>query len=286
MRILEVKSILQPNHNFNLYRGCTHGCIYCDSRSLCYEVGDFENVAIKKDALRLMESELAQKRKKVLLTTGSMSDPYVPLEKELRLTEGALKLINRFGFGISALTKSDLICRDIPLYQAIDNHYRAVVCLTVTTWDDQLAKRIEPNAALPSRRFQVLSEFAKSDIATGIWMTPILPFIEDTEANITGIVDRAAEAGVKFIVGFGMGTTMREGSRDYFYRQLDRLFPGLRRRYEQTYGNQYICPSPRQKALQRIFQERTEARGIAIKSDDINQFYQKRAPLIQISLFD
>ncbi|MDD4988009.1 MAG: radical SAM protein [Candidatus Izemoplasmatales bacterium] len=285
MRILEVKSIIQPNNSFNLYRGCTHGCIYCDSRSFCYDVGDFENVGVKKDALILMENELARRRHPALLTTGSMSDPYVPLEKDLKLTLGALKLIRQYGFGISTLTKSDLILRDLDLYHEIDKRYRAVVSLTVTTWDDKLAKQIEPNVALPSRRFEVLAAFKQKGITTGIWMTPILPFIEDNEANISGIVERAAQSGVQFIIGFGMNTTMRPGSRDYFYQQLDRLFPGLRRRYEKAYGEKYICPSPNQKKLQELFEKLTSDKGIVTKQSDMKPFYQKKADAIQLSLF-
>jgi DNA repair photolyase len=285
MRIIDVKSIIQPNNNFNLYRGCTHGCIYCDSRSVCYEVGEFENIAVKKDALVLMEQELSRRRQRVMLTTGSMSDPYVHLEKELRLTEGALKLIETYRFGISTLTKSDLITRDLALYQAIDKAYRAVVCLTITTWDDDLARVLEPQAALPSKRFQVLKTFSDAQITTGIWMTPILPFLEDTDENILGIVKRAAAAGVKFIVGFGIGTTMREGSRDYFYQQLDRHFPGLRAKYEWTYGKKYICPSPRQKELQTLFETACNAHGIVTKHDEMSRFYLRRDQAEQLSLF-
>lgn len=284
MRIIEAKRIIQPNNGFNLYRGCLHGCIYCDSRSLCYQVGDFENIAIKKNTLGLVEAELRRKRKKAVLRTGAMSDPYIPLEKELVLMQGVLKLIARFGYGISVLTKSSLIERDIDWYEKINTSYRSVVQMTITTLSDELAKKIEPHVSLPSERIRTLKKFADHHIPTGIWMTPILPFLLDTEENITEIVEAAHTANVRFIVCFGIGTTMREGSRDYFYAQLDRLFPGVKERYIQTYRDRYICPSPKERTLTTLFHTLCDAYGIAYSWDRILPFFESTEPK-QMTLF-
>jgi DNA repair photolyase len=284
MRIIEAKRIIQPNNGFNLYRGCLHGCIYCDSRSLCYQVGDFENIAIKKNTLGLVEAELGRKRKKAVLRTGAMSDPYIPLEKELCLMQGVLKHIARFGFGISVLTKSSLIERDIDWYEKINTSYRSVVQMTITTLSDELARKIEPHVSLPSERIRTLKKFADQNIPTGIWMTPILPFLLDTKENITEIVEAAHAANVRFIVSFGMGTTMREGSREYFYTQLDRLFPGLKERYIETYHDRYICPSPKERELTTLFQTLCDTYGIAYSWDQISHFFEPREPK-QLTLF-
>jgi len=274
MRYIDVKRIVQPNNNFNLYRGCTHGCIYCDSRSLCYEVGDFENVAVKKDALKLMESELSRKRKKVVLTTGSMSDPYVHLEKELKITEGALKLIEKYGFGVSVLTKSAMILRDIEIYKRINRQFKAIVSLTLTTTDDLLASVIEPHVSLPSERLEVLRKFSDAGITIGVWMSPILPYLEDNEENIRAIVSKAKAAGVTYILCFGVGTTMREGSREYFYKNLDLHFPSLKEQYVKTYNNNYICPSPVAEKLYQIFTTMCDEFGIIYHEDEIFKLFK------------
>ncbi len=283
MRYIDVKRIVQPNNNFNLYRGCTHGCIYCDSRSLCYEVGDFENIAVKKDALELMESELSRKRKKAILTTGSMSDPYVHIESGLKITEGALKLIEKYGFGVSVLTKSAMILRDIEIYKNINRRFKAIVSLTLTTTDDLLASVIEPHVSLPSERLEVLRKFSDQGITTGVWMSPILPFLEDNEKNIKAIVDKAKAAGVTYILCFGLGTTMREGSREYFYKNLDLHFPGLKEQYIKTYKNSYICPSPVADKLYKVFSAMCEELGIIYRQEEISQLFKSNNE--QLSLF-
>jgi len=230
---------------------------------------------VKKDALVLFDSELGRKRKKAVLTTGSMSDPYVHIEAELRLMQKALELIAKHGFGISVLTKSDLILRDIDLYKQIDRNLKAVVSLTVTTTDDLLAAKLEPHVARPTRRFEVLGEFARQGISTGIWMSPVLPFLEDTEENVVSIVKAAAKNGVAYIQAFGIGTTMREGSRDYFYSQLCRLFPGLKERYQSAYGQNYICPSPNEKKLLQLFRDACDEFGIIHDQKSINELIYK-----------
>ncbi len=284
MRTIAVKRIIQPNNNFNLYRGCTHGCIYCDSRSDCYQVGDFENVAIKQNAVALVAKELASKRHKTVLTTGSMSDPYVQIEKELEITKQVLQLIEKYRFGVSVLTKSDLLLRDIDIYERINKNHKAIVQMTVTTTDDRLARIIEPRVSPPSRRFAVLREFSARGITTGIWMTPILPFIEDTEANILAIVENARAAGVAFIIAFGIGTTMRAGSREHYYDHLDRLFPGVKQRYIDTYGDKYICNSPDSKRLLEVFRTACDRLGIIHDQQTIRDLFKMRAPE-QMTLF-
>lgn len=231
-----------------------------------------------------MEAELKRKRKKAILTTGSMSDPYLHLESELHVTEQALALIAKYGFGISVLTKNAMIERDLDWYRKINQNYKALVQMTITTTDDEIAKKIEPNVSLPSERLSTLRRFSEAGITTGIWMTPILPFITDTEANIVSIVESAKAAGVKYIVQFGFATTMREGSREHFYSELDKHFPGLRKQYEMTFRNQYICPSPKASQLQNVFQQACLEAGILFKPQDIHNLFQSN--IQQVSLFE
>jgi DNA repair photolyase len=267
---IEAKSILLPNKTFNLYKGCSHGCIYCDSRSDCYEIEDFDMVKVKKNAVYILNQELASKKEKSMLRTGGMSDPYVHLERTLKVTESCLKVIYQHGFGINVLTKSDLILRDLELYKNINNRYKAIVQMTITTTDDKLASKIEPHVTLPSKRFEALKKFSDEGITTGIWMTPLLPFICDTKENIKSIVYKAKEAGVTFILVFGFGTTLRSGSRDYFYDALDKLFLNYRTLYEKTYKNQYICDSPYAKELKTYFEALCDEVGIIYDHEAIN----------------
>lgn len=274
MQTTAAKSIIQANHNFNLTRGCTHGCIYCDTRSVCYQVGPLEVITLKEHALQTMAKELGRKRRKVVLTTGAMSDPYLPHEAVLSLMRGALKLIADHYFGIAVLTKSDRILLDIDLYALIHSRAKAIVQLTITTTDDDLAAKIEPHVSRPSKRLEALGKFAQRGIPTGIWLTPVLPWLTDTEENIQAIVTAAAAHGVTFIRNFGMGTTMRTGSREYFYERLDALFPGLKARYMQTFGNCYVCPSPNHAHLEQVFQTACEQYGILYKEADIQALFR------------
>ena len=244
MRKIEAKSLIGSNYNFNLYRGCSHGCIYCDSRSLCYRIGDFNDIMVKTNAISLLDQELTRKRNKVLLTTGSMSDPYLPLEKDLKLMRGCLEVINKHGFGIGILTKSDLILRDSDLLKVINDKAKVIVDMTITTYDDKLCKVLEPNVAPTSRRFEVLKEYAKMGIEVGIWLGPILPFINDDINNLVNILGEAHKIGVSHIIVFAFGLTLREGNREYFYQELDKCFPKLKARYIKNFGNSYECLSP------------------------------------------
>jgi DNA repair photolyase len=285
LKSIPAKSIIQSNHNFNLYKGCTHGCIYCDSRSECYQIKDFLDIKYKENALQIMENELIRKRNKIILTTGSMSDPYLPIESKLLLTQGALKLILKYNFGVAVLTKSSDIERDIDLYKAINQNQKAIVCMTLTTIDDSLAKKIEPNVSLPSRRLETLKKMNEAGITTGVWMTPLLPFICDTEENIKRIISACHDVGVKFVIEFGIGTTMRKGSREYFYQKLDEQFPGLKHKYIKTYQDQYICNSPQHEYLRKKLIENCELYGILYKKEDIDALMKLKS-YQQLSMFE
>lgn len=256
MHFVDAKGILSARNGMNIYRGCTHGCIYCDSRSRCYGfTHPFEDIEVKRNAPALLEQKLRSKRKKCMIGTGAMCDPYLHCEEELRLTRACLEIIDRYGFGVSVLTKSDRILRDLDLLGSIQEKSKAVAQMTLTTWDDRLCRIIEPEVCVTSRRLEVLRTMKEAGIPTVVWMTPLLPFINDTKENLEGILEGCLEAGVKGILCFGMGLTLREGNREYFYQALDRHFPGLRREYQRRYGNAYELPSPRHRELQQIFDD-------------------------------
>ena len=240
LHFVQAKGILSQNNGINVYRGCTHGCIYCDSRSLCYQNPQpFEDIEVKENAPQLLEAALRSRRKRCMIGTGAMCDPYIHAEAELRITRRCLELISRYEFGAAVLTKSDLIMRDIDLLDEINRKTRAVVQMTLTTADEELCRIIEPNVCTTARRFEVLCEMRGRGIPTVVWFSPLLPFINDTEENVLKIVDYASRAGCYGVMCFGMGLTLREGNREYFYAALDRHFPGLRERYEQRFVNYY-----------------------------------------------
>ncbi len=263
MHYVKAKGILSPTNGMNLYRGCSHGCIYCDSRSKCYHMEHaFEDIEVKENAVGLLEAALKRKREKCMLSTGSMTDPYLPLEEELGTVRRALALAKRYGFGFTLITKSARVLRDLDLLQAINEETKCVVQMTLTTADEALCKKLEPNVSTTSERVAALKTLRDAGIPTVVWLCPILPFLNDTEENIRGILDQCAEAGVYGVICFGMGLTLREGNREYFYAALDRLFPGLKERYVRTYGNAYEIPSPRSEALMRLFRSFCRDRGI------------------------
>lgn len=263
MREVTAKSILSGRNNMNIYRGCTHGCIYCDSRSECYGMTDtFEDIAVKTNAAELLDQALSKKRKKAVITTGSMTDPYIPLEKALCSMRNCLEIIERHGFGASILTKSDLVLRDIDLLQKINQKAKCVVQMTLTTYDDALCRKLEPNVAVTSRRLEVLQEMRKAGIPTVVWMTPILPFINDTEENIRGILSYCIDAKVRGLINFGIGMTLRRGDREYYYKKLDELFPGMKHRYMHAFGTAYAIKSPDSDKLERLVKEICRENGI------------------------
>ena len=291
MHFINAKGILTGNHGrcgMNIYRGCSHGCIYCDSRSLCYQFKHpFEDIEVKQNAPELLEQALKSKRKKCMIGTGAMSDPYMHCEKELQLTRRCLEIIKANEFGVAIQTKSDLILRDIDLLDEINRSTKCVVQITLTTYDDDLCKILEPNVCNSKRRIEVLEEMQKRGIPTIVWITPILPFINDTEENIKAILDECIRTGVKGIIDFGMGLTLRDGDREYYYAALDKSFPGMKERYIKQYGNSYELPSPKAKELEELFQKTCKENGIMSDPEDcfrfMNEFPEKYQ---QISLFD
>ena len=275
MHFINAKSILTP-HSMNIYRGCTHGCIYCDSRSKCYQfTHDFEDIEVKQNAPELLEATLRKKRKRCMVGTGAMGDPYIPIEKELQLTRRCLEIIDRYNFGIALQTKSDLILRDLDLLTHINQKTKAVVQMTLTTADDNLCKKIEPGVCPTSRRFEVLQACHKAGIPTVVWFSPLLPFINDTKENVEGIVDYCARADVHAIICFGIGVTMREGNREYFYAALDRHFPGLKQRYIQTFGNNYMVNSPNNNALMSHLANLCKRSNIILGTDSVFKWMEE-----------
>ncbi len=289
MHEIEAKSILSARGGMNVYRGCTHGCIYCDSRSTCYQMDHaFEDVAVKRNAPELLEDALRRKRRRCMIGTGSMCDPYLPLERETCLTRRCLEVIGRYGFGVSVLTKSDLILRDLDLLKHINAQTKAVVCTTFTTFDENLCRILEPHVCTTRKRFEMLDIMRQNGIHTGVWLCPILPFINDTEENLRGLLDYCFAAGVEVIVNFGMGVTLRDGDRQYFYKQLDAHFPGLKERYISTFGGRYECPSPNAGRLSRIFREECKAHGVICDPDRAMEYlmeFEDRQAGEQLNLF-
>lgn len=262
------------DYNMNLYRGCSHRCIYCDSRSNCYHIDNFDIVRGKENALYVLEQELYKKRKKGVIGIGSMSDTYNPLEKEYEQTRGALKLISKYGFGVSIDTKSDLILRDIDLLKEINSNNNVIVKFTITTPYDELSKIIEPNVCASSERLQAIKKLSDSGIFVGIMMNPVLPFITDNEEDIKELVKLAYENGAKFIHTY-MGMTLRENQRDYYFDKLDEHFIGLKEKYIKYYGDRYNCVVLNAKRLYKIFIDECNKYGILYNMNDIIKAYKK-----------
>ena len=293
MHFVDAKWILTGSgghYGMNIYRGCTHGCIYCDSRSRCYQfTHPFEDIEVKQNAPKLLEKALKSKRKKCMIGTGTMSDPYMHCEENLRLTRKCLEIILENDFGVAIQTKSDRILRDIDLLSKINRSAKCVVQMTLTTYDDDLCRILEPNVCITKRRIEVLEEMRNNGIPTIVWLTPILPFINDTEDNISGILNMCIEARVYGVICFGMGLTLREGNREYFYEQLDRLFPDLKEKYIHTYGNQYMIESSNNKNLMRLFHRKCEENGIVHDNEQIFnylRFFEEKNDSRQLSIWD
>lgn len=295
MEYIPAKTILQKNkssdwfgndYNMNLYRGCCHGCIYCDSRSECYHVEDFDTVRAKENALATLRDELQRKVRTGVIGTGAMSDPYNPFEESELLTYHALELINAYNFGVTVITKSPLITRDIELYRDISEHSPVLCKMTVIAADDDLCRVIEPNVAPASERFEALAKMSESGLFTGITLMPVLPFIEDSEENILRIVRTAHECGVRCIYPF-FGVTLRTNQREYFLRELDKRFPGsrLKEQYIRYYGSRYECVSPNAKRLWRTFTEECDRFGILYNMRSIVSAYKRGYGDMQLSFF-
>lgn len=288
MHYADYKTILSPQNGMNLYRGCTHGCIYCDSRSACYQMKhDFEDIEVKRNAPQILEEQLKRKRKPCMISTGSMSDPYIQLEENLMLTRQCLDIIRKYGYGLAIQTKSSRILRDLDILTVINNQAKCVVEMTMTTYSENLCRIIEPNVSTTANRFAVLKTIAGAGIPTVVWLTPILPFINDSEENLRGILDYCVQAKVKGIICFGFGVTLRDGNREHFYEKLDQNFPGMKQRYIRTFGNMYECRSPNSTKLQAIFDEVCTRYGIMHHTDEVFSYlrqYEEKDR--QLSLFD
>ena len=273
MHYVKAKGLLSNNNGMNIYRGCEHGCIYCDSRSRCYNMNHaFEDIEVKINAPELLEQALKHKRKRCMIGTGSMSDPYMPLEKELKLTRKCLEIIDKYNFGFTLITKSDLVLRDLDLLKKINEKTKCVVQMTITTFDDELCRIIEPNVCVTSRRIEVLKILHENNIPTIVWMTPILPFINDNEENIMNILKACKKANVYGIMTFGIGLTLREGDREYYYEKLDSYFPGLKNRYIRKYGNSYELKVPDEERLYKLLTSYCTANNIEYRPERLFKY--------------
>lgn len=269
MHYVKAKGIFTSDYGINLYRGCTHGCIYCDSRSEIYGMNHkFEDIQVKENAIELLKKGLV-KRKPSMIGTGAMTDPYIPLEKRLGFVRKTLELVYRYGFGWSCITKSDLVLRDIDLLEKINEKTKAVVQVTITTADDELCKMIEPNVCPTSRRVEVLEKLKERNIPTVVWFCPILPYINDTEENVNRIMDCCIDADVKGVLNMGMGLSLRKGNREYFYRKLDEKFPGIKDTYIDEFGDSYFIHSSDNRKLRGILRKRCDEHGIMHNQDEI-----------------
>lgn len=290
MHFTKVKGILSSKNGMNLFRGCTHGCIYCDSRSKCYQMNHkFEDIEVKENGIILLEESLKRKRKKCMIGLGSMTDPYIRDELQLNYTRKALELINRYGFGVTLITKSANVLRDLDLLKEINSKTKCVIQMTLTTYDEELCKKIEPNVSTTKERVEVLKILRDEGIPTVVWLTPILPFINDTKENILGILNYCKEANVFGIICFGMGLTLRDGNREYFYYQLDKQFPNLKERYIREYGNSYVANSKNNKTLTALFHEFCEQHNIVHDNEAIFNYlklFEEKNCSKQISFFD
>lgn len=272
MHEVNVKGILSAKNGMNIYRGCLHGCIYCDSRSLCYQMKHkFEDIEVKANAVELLENALRRKRNKCMIGTGAMSDPYMPIEEKLSNMRKCLEVIERYGFGVTMITKSTKVLRDLDLLKKINEKSKCVVQMTLTTYDEDLCRIVEPNVETTYERFRALEILHDNGIPTVVWLCPILPFINDTEENIRGILDYCVRAKVKGIINFDMGVTLRDGNRAYFYKKLDEHFPGLKEKYIRMYGNSYQLSSPNSRQLNMIYKSECIKNGIMC---DVNECFE------------
>ncbi|WP_461206206.1 SPL family radical SAM protein [Clostridium sp. DL1XJH146] len=289
MHYSEYKSILSAKNGMNIYRGCSHGCIYCDSRSSCYNMDHiFTDIEIKKNAPQMLENELKRKRKKCMISTGAMCDPYMHIEEKLLYTRKCLEVIDKYGFGISILTKSNRILRDLDLLKSINKKSKCVVQMTLTTYDENLCRILEPNVSTTKERFETLKILHENGIPTVVWLSPFLPFINDDEENFRNLLNYCIEAKVHGILCFGIGVTMRTGNREYFYKMLDKHFPHMKERYIKTFGDSYGCHSENHNKLMKILYSECKKHNILVGADNIFSYlkeYEAKNEYEQISLF-
>jgi len=291
---IQAKSIMQKknngdkwfgtDYNMNLYKGCCHGCIYCDNRSDCYHIDDFDSVRVKENCINILECELKSKRNSGVVGIGAMSDTYNPFEEQCEITRNSLELLAQYGFGCSIDTKSSLVKRDIDVLKKIAEHNSCIVKVTITTFDDELCKIIEPNVCVSSKRFEAIQELSANGIFVGVLLMPILPFINDTSENIKAIINKAAESGAKFVYAM-FGVTLREKQRDYFFLKLEEHFPGMKNKYIEKYGDSYNCTSDNAKNLYGIYVSECKRLGLLYKMEDIIDGYKTMNSYEQISFF-
>lgn len=296
MEVISAKTILTKtkckeewfgfDFTVNLYKGCSHGCIYCDSRSQCYRIKDFDTVKVKANAIEILNSELRNKKRKGIVGMGSMSDPYNPLEKEFNLSRQALKLFDYYGFGVGITTKSDLVLKDLDLLQRIHQKKCAVVNVTITTADDACASKIEPHVCVSSKRFQIVQACKEAGLISGIIMNPVLPFITDSKENMMMMIEQAQKCHADYILTY-MGVTLRENQRDYYYKKLDELYPNLSYKYQTTYQNRYHCETLKWRENYELLKNECEKRGILYRMDDIVKLItSSHTKISQPSLFE
>lgn len=289
MHFVDAKGILSPGNGMNIYRGCTHGCIYCDSRSKCYQfTHEFEDIEVKRNAPELLEKALRSKRKKCMIGTGAMCDPYMHCEEQLGLTRKCLEIIDYYGFGLAIQTKSDRILRDLELLKSIHRKAKCVVQMTLTTYDEELCKIIEPNVCTTKRRYEVLEILKENGIPTIVWLSPLLPWINDTRENIEGILQYCIQAKVYGILCFGIGMTLREGDREYYYEALERHFPGLRRKYHNKYGYAYEITSEHHTELMKLVHEQCRKHNMVCSVEELFAYmraFPEKEEYEQLSLF-
>ncbi len=288
MHKVNAKGILSASNGMNIYRGCQHNCIYCDARSNCYNMEhNFEDIEVKQNAPFLLENALKRKRKKCMIGTGAMSDPYIPLERELKLTRQCLEIIDKYGFGVTVQTKSTDVLRDLDLFKSINSKSKAVVQMTLTTADEKLCKIIESNVSTTKERVEALKIFRDNGIPTVVWLDPFLPFINDTEENINQLLDYCIEAEVKGIICFGIGLTLRSGNREYFYKNLDMYFKGLKEKHIRFYGNSYEVTSKNNTYLMNLIKRRCTDNNIMCNINEVFSYLHKyESKESQLSLFD
>lgn len=288
MHKVKAKGILSAANGINIYRGCQHGCIYCDARSKCYQMNHrFEDIEVKENAPELLENALKRKRRKCMIGTGAISDPYIPLEKELKLTRRCLEIINRYGFGVTVQTKSASVMRDIDLFTKINDKSKAVLQMTLTTADESLCRIIEPNVSVTKERFETLKAFHENGIPSVVWFSPFLPFINDTKENIDGLLKYCIDAKVRGIICFGIGLTLRDGDREYFYSRLDKHFPNMKEQYIYTYGNSYQLTSSNNNLLMNRISEVCRNHGIMFGVENVfSSLHKFESKTEQLSLFD
>lgn len=275
------------NYNMNIYKGCCHGCIYCDSRSSCYQIIEFDRVRIKEDSTEIIKKNLKSKKTKGVVGTGAMSDPYNPFEEKYMLTREALKLIDDNRFGICIATKSDLVTRDIDILQRIQSHSPTMVKITITTYDDELCKKVERNVCPTSDRFKAIKKLSDNGIYVGVLLMPVLPFINDNEENIKNIIKSAYESGAKFVFSYGLGVTLRQNQREYYFEKLRKIFPNqnLDKKYIDTFGESYINSARNYEHLYKIFKQECEKYNLLYDMKDIIADYKSRYEKTQISWF-